>query len=57
MTKLKLEYLKFDFKCKKERYKLDEKNFASLELDFFKFSSSLLLEYSNLMLLTIDKKF
>jgi len=46
LTKFKLDYLKFGFKCKKERFKYGEKFFASLEFDFFEFNSSLLLEYS-----------
>jgi len=40
LIKLKLEYLKSDFKYKNEDIKPDEKNFASLEFDFFEFSSS-----------------
>jgi len=46
LTKHKREYLKFGFKCKKERYKHKRKFFASLEFDFFEFSSSLLWKYS-----------
>jgi len=44
LTKLKLEYLKFGFKRKKDRYKHRRKFFASLEFDFYEFSSSLRLE-------------
>jgi len=45
LTKLKLEYLNLALSVKKERYKHKPTFFASLELDFFEFSSSLLLEY------------
>jgi len=43
--KLKLQYLKFDFKCKKERYKHRRNNFCIIQGRLFLFSSSLLLEY------------
>jgi len=36
LAKLKLEYLKFIFYCKKERYKHRQKFFTSLESDFFR---------------------
>jgi len=36
LTKLKLEYLKFIFYCKKERYNHEQKIFTSLESDFFR---------------------
>jgi len=36
LTKLKLEYLKFGFRCKKERYKHRRKKFASLEFNIFR---------------------
>jgi len=45
LTKLKLEYLKFGFKCKKKVKNTDEKNFATLEFDFF--SSSAEVSFSN----------
>jgi len=48
LTKLKLEYLKSGFKCKKEN-KDRRKNFESLEFGFFEFSSSLLLEYGRML--------
>jgi len=34
LKKLKLKHLKFGFKCRKVK-NIDEKNFASLEFDFF----------------------
>jgi len=34
LTKLKLEYLKSGFRCKKERYNIDEKVVASLKFTF-----------------------
>jgi len=43
LTKLKLEYLKFGFKCKKERKKQRRKLFASLEFDFFRVQLKLAL--------------
>jgi len=36
LTKLKLEYVKSSFKCKKERYKHKHIYFVSLEFDFFR---------------------
>jgi len=41
----KLEYLKLRLSAKKNDINTDGKFFASLELDFFEFSSNLLLEY------------
>jgi len=45
LTKLTHEYLNLALSVKKERYKHRPTFFASLELDFFEFSSSLLMEY------------
>jgi len=45
LTKVKLECLKFGFKCKKERYNTDENFLHHSSSTFFKFSSSLLLKY------------
>jgi len=36
LSKLKLEYLKLGFKCKKKKDKDSTKTFASLEFDFFR---------------------
>jgi len=36
LTKIKLEYLKFGFLCKKERYEHRRKIFASFEFHFFR---------------------
>jgi len=36
LKKLKLEYLKFGFKCKKKNSNTNEIIFASLEFDFFR---------------------
>jgi len=36
LTKLKLEYYKSGFKCKKEKYNHRRKMFASLEFDVFR---------------------
>jgi len=47
-TQLEFEYLKFGFKCKKERYKHKRKFFCILELFFFESSSSFLLKYGRL---------
>jgi len=40
LSKLKLEYLKSDFKCKKDRNNRDKKSFASLEFNFFEYEFS-----------------
>jgi len=44
-TKLKLSYLKFGFKYKKERYKHTRKILHHSSSTFFEYRSSLLLEY------------
>jgi len=45
LTKFKLKYLKFDLSSKEKDKSTDEKFFASIEFDFFRVNSSLLLEY------------